>query len=56
MGRAETRIVERADGEKGLEVIMGGRKFTLPLLVWAISVVQKFLLTFSQVVFLVGLY
>ena len=30
MGRAETRIVERADGEKGLEVIMGGRKFTLP--------------------------
>lgn len=30
MGQAETRIVEREDGAKGLEVMMGGRKFTLP--------------------------
>ena len=30
MEQAGTRIVEREDGSKGLEVVMGGRKFTLP--------------------------
>lgn len=30
MGQVETKIVEREGGAKGLEVVMGGRTFTLP--------------------------